>query len=1032
MRIMLEDDEFIQSFVEEAKVHVETVETELLQLDTNNVNAESINNIFRAVHSIKGTSGFLGLTKIVELSHAMENIFGEIRSEKMSIHAGMIDILLSANDCMKIMVNDVKSSEEVDISEALEQLSAIMAGKVSSRAEVKKAADSEENKTISKIFDDTEKKRLKIEDGIERGHKIFCIKKSLDGDLMKNDLTLVRFIQQISSIGMVIDCSVDLNELLDGEHEKEDVSLEFLFTSVLEKDMLTSVLDLPEEDIHELQAADPGEIPATEVKEQSAAVENTPVVENPPAVEAEEHTKEVHAAKGQIAAPEDSIRVNVMLLNDLLNLASEMVLARNQLLRTMESHKKSIPGIEPIFQNIDHITTNLQEKIMQTRMQPISNVFNKFPRIIRELSKKLDKEIHLEMEGTEVELDKSIIEALGDPMTHLVRNAVDHGMETPADREKQGKPREGTVRLKAYHEGGYVNIDVIDDGKGIDVEIIRKKALEKGFVGKLDLASMGEQDVLKLLFKPGFSTAEKVTDISGRGVGMDVVKTNIEKLGGTIEIFTVLHAGTTFRLLLPLTLAIIPSLIVEAEQQKFALPQVNLQEIVRIKASDPARRIEYINNSEVLRLRGKLLPIVHLADVLGLNRTYIDEKTGESARERRKALFDYRRLSQTDFTLINDQSKLGERRRPGSTNIVRILVIKIGFRRLGIAVDAIHGSEEILVKTLPVYVKECKCYSGVTILGDGKTSMILDPSGIIEKANLHFLDVPDEKKYGDMIEESESIRENQNLLLFQCSGPETLALDMSMVSRVEEIKAEDIDQVGDREYIKFRGNSLRVIRPEDFLPIVNKKTPKSKYYVIIPKLVNNPMGILIERIHDTIQAAINVTQDDNIKSKGIIGSTILNNTMVLLINVYELFENANPEEYKDETGIKKGVKLSILLVEDTPFFQMLEKNYLEDSGYNVFSAQNGKEALEILQTQKVDAVVSDINMPVMNGLEFVRKIRTSPDLAHLPVIAITSLAGEAQVKEGLEAGFDAYELKLDRQRLLSILEKAIQKRRKTV
>ena len=1042
---MLEDDDFIQSFVEEAKVHVETVETELLQLDTNNVNAESINNIFRAVHSIKGTSGFLDLTKIVELSHAMENIFGEIRSGKMSIHEGMIDILLSANDCMKIMVDDVKNSEEADISGFLEQLSAILAGKGAVTAAVRKPAKTEANVPAAKISDESKLHRQKILTGIERGHKIFRITKNLDDDFIKNGLTLAGFLRQIGSIGTVIDCSADLEGLLAGEAEKEDVNMRFLFTSVLDKDMLASALDLPMEDIHELpyteaelmsaEAEEPDkEIHAAEAEEPDAEVHTDKTGEPDKEIHAaktEEPGKEIHAGKAQAAVPEDSIRVNVMLLNDLLNLASEMVLARNQLLRTMESHRKSIPGIEPIFQNVDHITTNLQEKIMQTRMQPISNVFNKFPRIIRELSKKLDKEIHLEMEGTEVELDKSIIEALGDPMTHLVRNAVDHGMEAPGDREKLGKPREGTIKLKAYHEGGYVNIDVIDDGKGIDVETIKKKALEKGFAGKQDLAAMGEQDILKLLFKPGFSTAEKVTDISGRGVGMDVVKTNIEKLGGTIEIFTALHVGTTFRLLLPLTLAIIPSLIVEAEHQKFALPQVNLQEIVRIKANDPARRIEYINNSEVLRLRGRLLPIVHLADVLGLTRTYVDSKTGESVQERRRALFDIRRVSQTGFTSEVEQGRLRERRNTGSMNIVRILVIKIGFRRLGIAVDAIHGTEEILVKTLPVYVKECNCYSGVTILGDGKTSMILDPGGIIEKANLHYFDVPDEKKSGNSIEESESIRENQNLLLFQCSGPETLALDMSMVSRVEEIRAEDIDRIGDREYIKFRGNTLRVIRPEDFLPIVNQKTPKNKYYVIIPKMVNNPMGILIEKIHDTVQAGLNIMQDDNIKSKGIIGSTILSNTIVLLVNVYELFENVNPEEYKDETGIKKGVKLSILLVEDTPFFQMLEKNYLEDAGYKVYPAQNGKEALEILQTQNVDAVVSDINMPVMNGLEFVRKIRTSPELANLPVIAITSLAGESQVKEGIEAGFDAYELKLDRQRLLAILEQAIQKRRVT-
>jgi two-component system chemotaxis sensor kinase CheA len=466
---------------------------------------------------------------------------------------------------------------------------------------------------------------------------------------------------------------------------------------------------------------------------------------------------------------------------------------------------------------------------------------------------------------------------------------------------------------------------------------------------------------------------------------------------------------------------------VEAEGQKFALPQVNLQEIVRIKASDPARRIEHVNNSEVLRLRGRLLPIVHLADVLGLGRTYIDNKAGVILPERRKNLFDSRRTGKEE-SVGSVPVQPGERRKSVCTDIVRILVIKIGFRRLGLAVDSIHGTEEILVKTLPVYVKECNCYSGVTILGDGKTSMILDPGGIIEKANLHYFDAPDEKKASELAEESENMRENQNLLLFKCSGPETLAIDMSMVARVEEITAGEIESIGEREYIKYRGNSLRVIRPEDFLPINNRKEQKSKYYVIIPKLVKNPIGILIERIHDTINAGIDI-KDSNIKSKGIIGSTIINNKIILLINIYELFELVSPDEYKSGPEIRSSTRFNILLAEDTPFFQMLEKSYLEDAGYNVFQAQNGKEALEILADQKIDAVVSDINMPVMNGLELIRKIRSTPLLNALPAIAITSLAEEDQVREGMEAGFDAYELKLDRQKLLTILDQAIQKRR---
>lgn len=1045
---MIQDEDFIQSFVEEAKVHVETVETELLQLDTTSINSESINNIFRAVHSIKGTSGFLDLVNIVKLSHSMENLFGEIRSGKMSINDGMIDILLSANDCMKTMVDDVKNSEEVDISAYMEQLSAILSGEFTGNNAVKKSEPVVKASTSINIFEATELKKQKVQEGIERGHKVFRTVKAFEKDLSQNSITLNQFIAQIASVGTVIDCSVDLNSLSSEDNQNEALTFEVLFTTVLEKDLVSMALDIPEDSIKELifeipQADDQTKIPENSKPQKSGISDETTKeiqVEDQAPKESQSLTKssndslsdetekQLPANKPQATNQDDSIRVNVMLLNDLLNLASEMVLARNQLHRTVETHRKSIQGIEPIFQNINHITTNLQEKIMQTRMQPISNVFSKFPRIIRELSKKLGKEIHLEMEGTEVELDKSIIEALADPLTHLIRNAVDHGLETADEREAKGKQREGNVRLKAYHEGGYVNIDVIDDGKGIDVEYIKKKALEKGFVGKVDLSAMSEQEILKLLFKPGFSTAEKVTDISGRGVGMDVVKTNIEKLGGTIEIFTTLGVGTTFRLLLPLTLAIIPSLILEAENQKFALPQVNLQEIVRIRANDPARRIEFVNNSEVLRLRDKLLPIVHLSEVLELERTFVDENTGERIKEKRKTLFNRRRSSEIIMPQENDKRKSSDRRQFMGKNIVRILVLKIGSRRLGLAVDAIHGSEEILVKTLPVYVKDCKCYSGVTILGDGKTSMILDPSGIIEKANLHYFDGIDEKKSKDLIKESESIREAQNLLLFRCSGPETLALNMSLISRVEEVEAKNIDKIGDKEYIKFRGNSLRIIRPEDFLPVSNKQSDKSKYYVIIPKLVRHPIGILIERIHDTVQTGIELKQDDTITAKGLIGSSIINNTIVLLVNIYELFEMANPEHYKIENSIKRGSKINILLAEDTPFFQKVEKNYLEDAGYSVYLAEHGKEALEILQNEKIDAVVSDINMPVMNGLELVKKIRTIPEFAKLPVIAITSLTGESQIKDGLDAGFDAYEFKLDRQKLLETLSEAIQKR----
>ena len=853
---MLQNLEFIQGFVEEAKAHVDVVESELLKMDVKAVDPESINNIFRAVHSVKGTAGFFNLSKIVELSHSMENIFGEFRAGRKQIHSTMTDLLLSANDCLKSMVDNVLESESVDTSDLMTRLSGMLSSDQGKADGPKK--DSTAVVGDADNIDINDAQKLKLESDIKRGCFFYKLQLKLNEDLINNGINPMEPVRNIKSIGNIIKCFSDFDSICEkDENSEDDISICYLLTTVLDKELLADALGVLQENLYKLD---------WDVQSNAQIESNSPDTAHETGLKETEQilpagtAKEAAAPeKGQNIAVEDSVRVHVTLLNNLLNLASEMVLGRNQLLRAMENHRKNISGIEPILQNIDHITTELQEKIMQTRMQPIANVFNKFPRIIRELSKKLEKEIDLKLEGIDVELDKSIIEALGDPLTHLVRNAADHGLEVPAEREKAGKSRMGTIIMKAYHEGGYVNIDVVDDGKGISIEFIKKKALEKDLISKADALQMSELEILQLLFKPGFSTVDKVTDVSGRGVGMDVVKTNIEKLGGTIEIFSVPGKGTTFRLLLPLTLAIISSLIVEVENQKFALPQVNLQEIVRIKPGDSSRKIEYINNAEVLRLRGRLLPIVHLADVIGLKRSFIDPYTGERRLERRKTLFDSRR-SDTILIAENTDNGVVEYRKSDNSNILRILVIKIGSRRLGLAVNSIHESEEILVKPLPIHIKDCKCYSGVTILGDGRTVMILDPGGIMEKANLRFLEGQDEKRLAELSDENEKMREQQNLLLFRCSGPETLAIDLSMVSRVEEIQPDAIEKIGDREYIKFRGDTLRVIRPEDFLSLNKRERSANKLYVIIPKLVKRKIGILIETIHDTVQLSIHLKQ----------------------------------------------------------------------------------------------------------------------------------------------------------------------------
>ena len=1039
---MAQNEEFLQSFVEEASGHIEALENCLVNLNIEAIDSEEVNTIFRSVHSIKGCAGFFSLTKIVSLSHEMENLLGEVRSGKLLITVDMIDVILTATDCLKSMIEDVGNSEEVEVTGYIEKIAAFLKPEVvGNKTKSEKITD---KKTISKssIAVRNPKDEI-IASAINEGHFYFKLTVCLDKDLLKKNLNPIEIIKMMKSIGNFIELKTAVILPSDETPEVlEDVIMDFYFTSVLEKRFMGEALELDEALITEMNFEFPiedGSGDENSLSENDELQQTEEKNVNIKEIEVtSEHLLPVGSAdiakKGQSIAIEDSIRVHISLLNDLLNLTSEMVLGRNQLLRAMETHKKGIVGIDSILQNVDHITTQLQEKVMQTRMRQCSNVFNKFPRIIRDLAKKLNKEIELKLEGAEVELDKSIIEALGDPLTHLVRNSADHGLETPEERQRLGKSRIGNIIIKAYHEGGYVNIDVIDDGAGVNIERIKSKAIEKGFITSSQAANMTEQEILTLLFKPGFSTAEVVTDVSGRGVGMDVVKTNIEKLGGTIEIFTAASRGSTFRLLLPLTLAIIPSLIVEASGERFALPQVNLQEIVRIKPGDVTRKIEFINNNKVLRLRGRLLPIVHLADVIGLKRTYFDTDSHEFKEEKRKTIL--RSYGSNESALVK---KSGENKSRKLVNILRVLVIKIGSRRIGLAVDVIHGGEEILVKPTPAFIKDCRCYSGVTIMGDGKAAMILDPEGIIEKANLRFTDENNDKTADSTIEVAEKIKENQNLLMFRGSGDEIMGLDMSLIARVEEISFKDIEKIGDIDYIKFRGDLLRVFRAEDYLALSKNKLsqrlrdrramkdPDKKLYVIIPKLISQPIGILTEEVKDTVQMKIVLNHEDR-KIKGIIGSTILNEQIVLLINLYELLEMADPTNYVVEK-LTDNKNIKVLLVEDTPFFLKLEKNYIEEAGYEVATAENGSEALNYLKGNKVDVVISDINMPIMDGIELVKRIRADKNLAKIPVIAVTSLTGESQKKSGLEAGFDIYEFKLDRAKLLEALKKVFELRR---
>jgi len=1038
---MIQNQEFIQEFVDEAKSHIEKVEAALLQQDALNRDPELINDVFRAVHSIKGTAGFFGLKKIVSLAHAMENVFGEMRGGRLTVTDSMVEVLLGANDCIRELVEDVFASEDKDVSHWESELNRLLeTGADEKPGEVlneRMVLISDHQQRFS--FEGTICQLLK--EGLKHGHSVYEVKLRFVRDLLNYTEGPVKLFNKMDALGMVVESFTDhtainsLDDVLEAaEQGTKDVHLGIVVTTVLERELFAGALGLPLEKVSVLRVeaggeADSGakeeskEDPKATVEEQTARPKETVPATSGAARSAEKPATGPATPKPESGTPhlklDDSIRVHVSILNDLLDMAGEMVLARNQLLRTLDAYRKTIPGLAPILQNIDRLTTGVQEKIMQTRMQPVGNVFNKFPRIIRDISKSLGKEIELSIEGEDVELDKSIIEALTDPLTHLVRNAADHGIETAEDRQRAGKPRNGKIGLRAFHEGGYVNIDITDDGRGMDVEKIKKVAAGKEIVSPHELERMTEAEILKLIFRPGFSTADKVSDLSGRGVGMDVVKTNIEKLGGSVEIFTTKGQGTTIRLMLPLTLAIIQSLIVEVEGNRFALPQVNLKEIVRIKEGDLAYRIEYLNEAEVLRLRGRLLPIVHLADVLNITRTFVHPVTGERLPDRRKWLGDARRYKNGAPPAPTDD------RRGESLKVTRVLVLKIGNRMFGLVVDSIIGREETLVKPLPVYLKDCNCYSGVTILGDGKTAMILDPEGIIRMADLQFRE-ENEGLAADISRESRGA-EYQNLLLFKCSGNETLALDLALVARIEEVGADRIETVGDKEFITFNDTSLRVIRPEDYLPISRGNTKPAKYYVIIPKLVTHPIGILIEKIHDNIQTEIHL-DSEGIMAEGLIGSAVYNDRIILLLNIYELFQMADPVHYGVER-LPEGGSQRILLVEDTPSFQRIGMKYLKEAGYEVTLAQNGKEALDYLASATFDAVISDIHMPVMDGFELIKKIRDNAATRSLPAIALTSISDEQGKRAVIESGFDYYEWKLNRDSLLNTLQQALQRRK---
>jgi len=1074
----IQDDETLQMYLEESIEHLADIETDLLGIEEAgaDIDEDLVNKVYRAAHSIKGGAGFMGLNTIKDLTHEMENILGKIRSRDMIPTPEIINILLTASDTLKELMNDVFTSNDVDISRHIENLQAVAEGKTPAAAPQTEAVpDPEpeaegETATASEISlkNDSDQivieaadgaisiaaERRQVEDLMNEGKFVYLAQIDLIADVVDKGKSPAVTLDEMEQTGILVACSTPADEVRTKEIKKGQAvdPLTVLFATILKPEDINVLFEIPEHQIYQVlpdmglqclgsPPAEPAPIepapledvtePVPPVAEPAAAkpVPPPPAAATEPAVAAPKEKPPAKEKKTPAKKPETdtSLRVHVSLLDQLMTLAGELVLSRNQLLQSMstEDHR----GSEIAGQRIDLITSELQEAIMLTRMQSIGNVFNKFPRVVRDLSLSLKKKVDLHLEGKDVELDKTIIEAIGDPLTHLVRNAVDHGIELPDIRQSAGKDPVGKIFLKAYHEAGQVNIEITDDGKGLDGQILTQKALEKGLISEDQAKVMSDKERTNLIFLPGFSTAEKVTDVSGRGVGMDVVKTNLDKLGGIIDIDSELGKGSTIRIKLPLTLAIIPCQIVMTGNERYAIPQVNLEELLRIPADHVKDRIERVGDAEVVRLRGNLLPLIKLSEVIGTESVFLDPETGERRPDRRKTLSDRRSKESpllggavTAKEAPADAPQRSGERRYHANSALNIVVVSTGAMKYGLVVDELHDSEEIVVKPLGRDLKQCKGYAGATIMGDGRVALILDVANLAQMAGLTSLDGSD--RASELAAESRRAileqKDRQSLLVFRSAEKEQFAAPLNMVERIEKIKATDIETVGGKRVIRYRGGSLPLFSVDE-VAMVQPLADVEDLLVIVFIVAGRETGLLAIGPVDAIEFSLDV-DGQTLKQSGIMGSAIINDHTTLMVDVYEIVQTLHPDWFEEMEAAtdSSGGTAKILFAEDSNFFRNQVRSYMEDEGYEVIEAEDGAIAWELLQryADEISLVVTDIEMPNMNGFELTRNIKSSNAYSHLPVIALTTLAGEEDIEKGRQVGINDYQIKLDREKLI--------------
>ncbi len=800
-------DDIFREFLVESYENLDQLDRDLIALEDTPDDRDCLASVFRTVHTLKGTSGFLALPKLERVAHVGENLLVPLRDGDLNLSRDIADGLLAMVDAIREILGHIEQGGgegdgEYDalimrLERLLEAETAAARGVASEGA----GLSEEELSDVVRTMESTAS--------------------VAGGDAANSALAVRRIKAKRRGSG---------RNVPGGEPEDEATE--------------SGVAEVCVETVAEFRADSENKVfePVAEVVPRQAASLKA---------DAGNAGKESVAGESPKAASiaDQSVRIDVDLLDRLMNLVGELVLARNQILQfTSDSADLTLVAAS---QRLNLITTELQEGVMKTRMQPIRNAWNKLPRVVRDLSASCGKKVEVRMEGEETELDKTILEAIKDPLTHIVRNSVDHGIESPEVRVANGKPAEGILWLRAFHESGQVNIEIIDDGGGINVDRVREKGVEKGLITAEQAATMSDREATNLILLPGFSTAAKVTNVSGRGVGMDVVKTNIERISGTLEIHSVPGQGTTLRIKIPLTLAIVPALVVQAAGGQYAIPQVSLLELVRLEASRVTSEIEFIHDAPVYRLRGNLLPLI-----------YLDEQLGLRARRARKE----------------------------HNQTVNIVVLQAEDRQFGLVVDAVTDTQEIVVKPLGQHLKGIAAYAGATIMGDGSVALILDVPGIARRgAVLSELHDP-ALRGGCGNQTSDSNRTTEPLLVVDPGNGSPIAVRLSAVARLEEFKRSDIERSGHTEVVQYRGHIMPLIHLQSSGYGMDAGGESGRVSVVVFTTGNQSVGIVVGRVIDIVQ---HVLTDD---SDGLLpGSHVISGRVTELLDLEDFVRSRMPQ-----------------------------------------------------------------------------------------------------------------------------------------